>query len=162
MQPFLGSIMVVSFNFPPKGWIFCNGQLLPINQNQAIFSLFGTLFGGDGRVNFGIPNLQGRAALGQGNGNMVGQLAGEAAHTLTYNEMPTHTHLWKATSTGPNSGSPANSVLAGAAMYAASASQAMAPGEISTAGGSQPHENQSPYLVLNFCVAMVGIYPTQN
>lgn len=162
MEPFLGSIMVASFGFPPKGWALCNGQLMTISQNQALFSLLGTNFGGDGRTTFGLPNLQGRAALGMGNGNTVGQSGGEATHTLTSQEMPAHNHGWQATASGPSTNAPDNGVLAGAGMYTNSPNQAMAQGEISNFGGSQPHENRSPFLVLNFCIALIGIFPSRN
>ena len=162
MEPFLGSIMVVAFNFAPKNWALCNGQLLSIAQNQALFSVLGTFYGGDGRTTFGLPNLQGRAALGVGNGFQLGQQGGEPAHTLLTQEIPAHTHSWQATSTGPTLNVPDNNVLGGAGMYTNSSNQSMAPTELSTFGSSQPHENRSPFLVLNFCIALAGIFPSRN
>lgn len=165
MDPFIGSIMVVGFNFPPKGWAFCNGQLLQISVNQALFSLFGTTYGGDGRSTFGLPNLQGRACMGYGSspsGNYaLGQTGGEPSHTLNIQEMPAHTHFWKATSQGPTTNIPTGDVLAGTAMYTGSSNGVMGP-EIGSAGGNQAHENRSPFLVLNFLVALVGIYPSRS
>src|SRR5204863_8736733 len=112
-EPFLSSIMVVSFNFAPKNWALCNGQLMPINQWQALFSLLGTTFGGDGRQTFGLPNLQGRAAVGAGSSFTLGQAGGEIAHALNSAEMPQHTHTWQGTSTGGNSADPTANIVAG-------------------------------------------------
>ena len=164
-DPFIGEIKVISFNFPPKGWAFCNGQLLPINQNQALFSILGTTYGGDGRTTFGLPNMQARMPVHQGNGFTLGQLGGEVAHTLTVNEMPAHNHVPQAASAATNpGGTPAGSVWAqnGDAMFAAAPAANLAAGAISNSGGSQPHSNESPYLVLNFIIALVGIFPSQN
>ena len=166
--PFLGELRVVSFNFPPKGWAFANGQLLPINQNQALFSLMGTFYGGDGRVNFALPNLQGRASVHQGNGFTLGQAGGEAAHTLTTPELPAHTHTVSAGSGVAKLASPANATWAtttnGLDLYAASADVALAPGSVglSTTGGGQPHENEPPYLVLSVIIALQGIFPSPS
>jgi microcystin-dependent protein len=162
-DPYIGEIKVISFNFPPKGWAFCNGQLLPINQNQALFSILGTTYGGNGQTNFALPNLQARMPIHQGQGFNIGQVGGEVAHTLTINEMPAHNHpaMAAATTTGP---SPANSVWAppGQVAYAASPNGTMAAAAISNTGGSQPHNNEAPYLVLNFIIALVGIFPSRN
>jgi microcystin-dependent protein len=164
-DPYIGEIKVISFNFPPKGWAFCNGQLLPINQNQALFSILGTMYGGDGRVNFGLPNLQGRIPLHQGPGYNVGQAAGEAAHTLITTEMPAHLHPAVAQSAASNPGvSPAGAIWAQAPnlAFAPAPNIQMNPAAVQNSGGSQPHENQAPYLVLNFIVALVGIFPSRN
>jgi microcystin-dependent protein len=164
-DPYIGEIKVISFNFPPKGWAFCNGQLLAINQNQALFSILGTMYGGDGRINFGLPNLQGRIPLHQGSGYVVGQAAGEAAHTLTTLEMPTHVHPAVAQSAPSNPGvSPAGAIWAQApaVAYAPAPNIQMNPAAVQNSGGSQPHENQAPYLVLNFIIALVGIFPSRN
>jgi microcystin-dependent protein len=165
-EPFLGEVKMISWNYPPKGWAFCNGQLLPINQNQALFSLFGTMYGGDGRVNFALPNLQGRVPIHQGNGQVQGQAGGEQTHTLTKTEMPQHLHFVVA-DTDPGTATPS-----GTSRLAASSSQAlyappnnltaMDPGVIGNAGGSQPHQNMQPYLCINFIVALQGIFPSQN
>jgi microcystin-dependent protein len=163
-EPFLSEIKIVSFNFPPKGWAFCNGQLLPINQNQALFSLLGTTYGGDGRVNFALPNLQGRIPNHMGNGFTLGERGGETAHTLNISELPAHTHTPLGNSTNPASSSNAAGNLWGFVPndYAASSNSAMNPACVSNTGGSQPHDNMSPYLVLNFIIALQGIFPSQN
>jgi microcystin-dependent protein len=169
-EPFLSEIRVFSFNFPPKGWAFCNGQTLPINQNQALFSLLGTTFGGDGRVNFKLPNLQGRAPIHAGSGFTLGEAGGESAHTVTMPEMPQHTHLMNATNTAadPNTGNipDPGDWLAGSAgqnLYGpATAFVPMAPASVSMTGGSQPHLNLQPYIALNFCIALQGIFPSPN
>jgi microcystin-dependent protein len=164
--PFLGEIKIVSFNFPPKGWALCNGQLLPINQNQALFSLFGTTYGGDGRVNFALPNVQGRAPIHVGNGFTQGQAGGETAHTLGTSEMPTHSHFPQAASANPSVSTPSGNLWAsgGQQIYfdPPGSLVAMAPQAVSNVGGSQPHDNMSPYLVLNFIVALQGIFPSQT
>src|ERR1700692_2410155 len=110
-EPFLSEIRIMSFNFAPKGWAFCNGQLLPINQNQALFSLLGTTYGGDGRVNFGLPNLQGRTPIHMGSGHTLGELGGEQAHTLSISEIPTHTHTANATNANAAVPVPGNNLL---------------------------------------------------
>jgi len=162
-DPFIGEIKVISFNFPPKGWAFCNGQLLPINQNQALFSILGTTYGGDGRTTFALPNFQGRMPIHQGQGFTIGERAGEATHTLTINEMPAHNHPAMAATTA-NGPSPNGTVWAGPgqAAYAVSPNSTMSPAAVGNAGGSQPHPNEAPYLVLNFIIALVGIFPSRN
>lgn len=163
--PYLSEIRIFSFNFPPKGWAFCNGQLLPINQNQALFSLLGTTFGGDGRVNFALPNLQGRVPLHFGNGFSLGQAGGETAHTLNISEMPAHTHTPVASAAAADQASPANNYWATNGTftpYAASSNETMVTQAVSNVGGSQPHSNMSPYLALNFCIALLGIFPAQS
>ena len=163
-EPFLGEIKIISWNFAPKGWAFCNGQLLPINQNQALFSILGTTYGGDGRVNFGLPNLQGRMPIHMGNGFTLGERGGETAHTLNISEMPTHNHPVIASSNAGSTQDPSSAFWAktASAAYSASPTAALAPQTIGNVGGSQPHENMSPYLVLNFIIALQGIFPSQN
>ena len=165
-DPFIAEIKVISFNFPPKGWAFCNGQLLQINQNQALFSILGTTYGGDGRTTFALPNLQARMPIHQGNGFTLGERGGEVAHTLTINEMPAHNHPAQGQSAvaGPTGTLPASSVWANSGQnpYAPSPNVTMSPAAISNTGGSQPHNNEAPYLVLNFIIALVGIFPSQN
>jgi microcystin-dependent protein len=162
--PFLSEIKVMSFGFAPKGWALCNGQLLPINQNQPLFSLLGTTYGGDGRVNFALPNLQARTPMHMGNGHTLGELGGEQAHTLSISEIPTHTHTWGATNTPANAPNPTSNLLGGAPEYNGSGSNAvgMFPSALSSVGGSQAHPNMQPYLTLNFCIALSGIFPSQN
>jgi microcystin-dependent protein len=163
--PYLGEIKVVSFNFAPKGWALCNGQLMPINQNQALFSILGTTYGGDGRQTFALPNLQGRAAVHVGAGVNLGQLAGEASHTLTVSELPAHVHSALGTDQAPNQGSPVNNAWAkntGVNTYGTQPNSAMNSTAVAPAGGSQPHENRQPFLILTFIIALQGIYPSQN
>ena len=171
-EPFLSEIRIFSFNFPPKGWAFCNGQLLPINQNQALFSLLGTTYGGNGQTNFALPNLRGRASIHEGAGHTLGEAAGASAVTINMQSMPAHSHTLSANmaavsanmnvtvgapggnnwaNTGKtvwNTGLPGNAV--------------MHPSSVGNVGGSQPHINMQPYLVLNFCIALQGIFPSQN
>jgi microcystin-dependent protein len=163
-EPFLGEIKLVSFNFPPKGWALCNGQLLPIMQNQALFSLLGTTYGGDGRVNFALPNLRGRVPIHMGNGFTLGQAAGSTAHTLSLSEIPTHTHAANVShaAASPN---PAGLLPAtgGQALFAATSKGNLAGGGsavVQNVGGSQAHTNMQPYFVLNFVVALQGIFPS--
>ncbi|MEI7769109.1 MAG: tail fiber protein [Chloroflexales bacterium] len=166
-EPFLSEIRVFSFGFPPKGWAQCNGQLLPINQNQALFALLGTTYGGDGRVNFGLPNLQSRTPIHVGSGHTLGERGGEQGHTLSIAEVPAHTHVANATSAAATTATPAPNVLlaqsSGASLYApASNLVAMAPNAVANTGGSQAHLNMQPFLVLNFCIALQGIFPSQT
>jgi microcystin-dependent protein len=167
-DPYIAEIKLISFNFPPRGWAFCNGQLLPINQNQALFSILGTMYGGDGRVNFALPNLQGRVPIHQGNNQgfyNVGQNGGEYAHTLTINELPTHVHPPVAQSAASNPGmSPRGAIWATAPSnaFAPTPTTNLNPKAVSTVGGSQPHENTPPYLVLNYVIALTGIFPSRN
>jgi microcystin-dependent protein len=163
-EPFLSEIKIVSFNFAPKGWALCNGQLLPINQNQALFSLLGTTYGGDGRVNFALPNLQGRIPIHVGNGHTLGEIGGAENHTLIAPEMSEHTHTFSASSAVPNQGTPAGNMWANnsGAYSSAPPDSSMNPASISSAGGNQPHTNVQPYLVLNFIIALQGIFPSQN
>ena len=162
--PYLSEIKIMSFPFAPKGWAQCNGQLLPINQNQALFSLLGTMYGGDGRVNFGLPNLQGRVPVHIGSGFTQGTLGGEQAHVVTVGEAPMHVHTAMATSTDGDSPIPAGNFLGAADnMYAPLSNPVnLTPATVTNAGGSQPHDNMQPYLVLNFCIALQGIFPSQN
>lgn len=164
-EPFLGEIKIVSFNFAPKGWTLCNGALLPINQNQALFSLFGTMYGGNGQTNFALPNLQGRAPVHFGNSIVQGQAGGEEAHTLNISELPAHTHVPSGNSGNPNAGAAGGNTWAANAAnpYSSSAPNvSMSPTTITNTGGSQPHNNMQPYLVLNFIVALQGLFPSRN
>lgn len=163
--PFLGELRLITWNFAPKGWAFCNGQLLPINQNQALFSLFGTNYGGDGRVNFALPDLRSRVATHQGSGLTVGQRGGEEFHTITQAEMPAHFHALNGTTTAGDSAPPGGKLLASSPSLIYNAygnATTLQPATITNAGGSQPHENRQPFLVLNYIVALVGVFPSQN
>jgi len=162
--PFLSEIRVFSFNFPPKGWAFCNGQLLPINQNQALFSLLGTTYGGNGTTNFALPNLQGKTPIHMGDGYVIGQTGGEQNHTLISPEMPQHTHPAVASSDTANLGVATNNFWANGDQpaYAANPGGQMNPGTVSFMGGGQAHDNMSPYLTLTFCIALQGIFPSRN
>jgi microcystin-dependent protein len=163
-EPFLGEVKIISWNFAPKGWAFCNGQLMPINQNQALFSILGTTYGGDGRVTFALPNLQGRTAVHMGNGIILGQSAGETSHTLNISELPAHTHApTGSTATGTLPAATGNLWGSSSANpYSPTANASMNPACVVTTGGSQPHENMTPYLVLNFIIALQGIFPSRN
>jgi microcystin-dependent protein len=163
-EPFLSEIKIMSFGFPPKGWALCNGQLLPINQNQALFSLLGTTYGGDGRVNFGLPNLQGMTPMHMGNSHTLGERGGEQAHTLSISEIPTHVHTALASpgTTGLQD-PPANCVLASVNMWGdAAALTSLLPGTLANVGGSQAHLNMQPFLTLSCCIALQGIFPSQT
>ena len=163
-EPFLSEIRIMSFGFPPKGWALCDGQLLPINQNQALFSLLGTTYGGDGRVNFGLPDLQGRTPIHVGSGHTLGERGGEQSHTLSISEIPTHTHTFNATSVN------GDLIIASGNQLGGSPSQlyqspdnnlaAMNPASIANVGGSQAHLNMQPFLTLSFCIALQGIFPS--
>jgi microcystin-dependent protein len=181
-SPFLSEIKIMSFGFPPKGWALCNGALLPINQNQALFSLLGTTYGGDGRVNFGLPNLQGRVPMSMGQGHVLGELWGEQAHTLNIGEMAAHFHTMMASATGSASGGtgrvpgpagtkalaqghasqPGGTTVQVNIYGTGSPSTTLIPGTIGNTGGSQAHQNMQPYLTLSFCIAVQGIFPSQN
>jgi microcystin-dependent protein len=162
--PFLGEIRLVSFAFAPKGWAFCAGQLLPINQEQALFALLGTFYGGDGVTTFGLPDLRGRAPMHIGSNFPIGAISGEESHTLQQAEMPNHLHVVTARPTASTS-SPTNAMWAGSAQTAYSGATnlvAMSPAAIQNAGGSQPHDNMPPFLVLNYVIALSGIFPSRN
>lgn len=164
--PFLAEIRIMSFNFAPKGWAQCNGQLLPINQNQALFSLLGTTYGGDGRVNFALPDYRGRVPIHQGDGFTLGQKGGQEAHTVNLSEMPAHTHFLQASKTGTGTVASLNGnllAIASGGIYGNPTNlTTILPTTITNVGGSQPHENRQPYTVLNFCIALQGIFPSQN
>jgi microcystin-dependent protein len=162
-EPFLGEIKIISWDFPPKGWTFCNGQLLPINQNQALFSILGTTYGGDGMRTFGLPNLQGRMPVHVGNGIVLGEMGGETAHTLNISELPAHNHVPVGSTLTSGLGASNNlwATFTGQG-YDPNGGTAMNPAGILPTGGNQPHENMSPYLVLNYIIALQGIFPSQN
>ncbi len=162
-EPFIGEIKLMSFNFAPKGWALANGQTLPINQNQALFSLLGTTFGGNGQTTFALPDLRGRAPMHEGNGYTLGERGGEEAHTLSQQETPTHNHLVNAVNSNANAGPTGNYFAAANALYQpAPGDTTLAPNTVSNTGGSQPHANQQPYLCVSFAIALQGIFPSQN
>lgn len=164
-EPFLSEIRIMSFVFAPKGWALCNGQLLPINQNQGLFSLLGTTFGGDGRVNFALPDLRGRTPIHVGSGHTLGERGGEQAHTLSIAELPTHTHVLQGVNTAGNATGATGNLLANAAVAAYGTAQslvAMNAGSVTNTGGSQAHLNMQPFLTLSFCIALQGIFPSPN
>ena len=166
--PYLSEIKIMSFNFAPKGWAQCNGQTLPINQNQALFSLLGTMYGGNGQTTFALPNLQGQVPIHIGSEFSVqGEAGGESAHTLILSEMPQHIHTLSGTSVAASQPVPTSALLATTAatdpIYSgASNLVAMSASAIGNTGGSQPHDNMQPYLVLNFCIALQGTFPSRN
>ena len=166
-EPFLSEIRIMSFQFAPKGWAQCNGQLLPINQNQALFSLLGTTFGGDGRVNFALPDLRGRAPIHVGGGHTLGERGGEQAHTLSVAELPTHSHIARAISnTVADQQYPSNTThFASGGSFAGfhqSSNTAMDPATVLPTGGSQTHLNMQPFLTLTVCIALQGLFPSPN
>lgn len=169
-EPFLSEIRIMSFVFAPRGWALCNGQLLPINQNQGLFSLLGTTFGGDGRVNFGLPDLRARTPIHVGSGHTLGERGGEPAHTLSIAELPTHTHVFQGSSAGASTNVPTSNVLARGQTSsnnpinyydtAGSNLVALNAGSLTNVGGSQAHLNMQPFLTLSFCIALQGIFPS--
>ncbi|MUT67222.1 phage tail protein [Paenibacillus sp. NEAU-GSW1] len=166
--PFLSEIRMFSFNFAPRNWALCDGQLLPINQNQALFSLLGTTFGGNGQTNFALPDLRGRVPIGVGDGYTLGEQGGQEAHTLSISEMPAHNHPLLAKSIDATTTLPKNGVWAAPAVSAyhtggpGGVGMAMKSGTIGSIGGSQPHWNMQPYLTMNFCIALTGIFPSPD
>ncbi|HEX6384977.1 MAG TPA: tail fiber protein [Anaerolineae bacterium] len=165
-EPFLAEIRMVSFNFAPRGWAFCDGQLLSISQNQALFSLLGTTYGGDGRTTFALPDLRGRVPVHVSNSHAQGQKGGEESHTLTVQEMAQHTHPLQGSSSDADTPVPGGNVLAASAaadIYnQASNVQNMSAGAVASVGGGQSHNNMQPYLAVNFCIALQGIFPSRN
>lgn len=164
-EPFLSEIRIMSFVFAPQGWALCNGQLMPINQNQALFSLLGTTFGGDGEVNFGLPDNRARTPIHVGSGHTLGERGGEQAHTLSISEIPTHTHVAQGSNNPGNNSDPTGSVLGvvpGRIYTAPSALTSLLPSTVTNTGGSQAHLNMQPFLVLNFCIALQGIFPSDT
>jgi microcystin-dependent protein len=163
-EPFLSEIRIMSFEFAPKGWALANGQLLPINQNQPLFSLLGTTFGGDGRVNFALPDLRGQTPMHVGNGHTLGEKGGEQSHTLSVAEIPAHVHVLNAASDDAAVDPPGGNLLAtGANQYAPPPpNTTLVPSSVGNAGGSQAHLNMQPFLTISFCIALQGIFPSPN
>lgn len=161
-EPFIGELRLMSFTFAPKGWAECNGQLLPINQNQPLFSLFGTMYGGDGRVNFGLPDLRGRVPIHIGSRYIQGQKLGEEFHTLTQSEMPAHNHFIQASSQQGSQAAPVILAASDNTYRTPDQLTTINPETLATVGGSLPHENRPPFTVLNWCVALYGIFPSRT
>ncbi len=165
-EPFLAEIRLMSFNFAPKGWALCDGQFLPINQNQALFSLLGTTYGGNGQTTFALPDLRGRVPMGWDGGHRhhLGDFGGAAAHTLSVGELPTHTHALNASAGDATAASPANARLAAVdnGFREGGELTTLHPGSVTAVGGSQAHPNMQPYLALNYCIALQGIFPSPN
>ena len=168
-DPFLAEIRIMSFVFAPKGWAKCDGQLLPINQNQPLFALLGTMYGGNGQTTFALPDLRGRTPIHfDDNAHTLAERGGEESHTISIAEMPAHTHVLNASATDGNAPvpfGPSGNILARTVnnIYASPANLvALNPGTVTNTGGSQPHENMQPFLTLNFCIALIGIFPSRN
>ena len=164
-EPFLSEIKIVSFNFPPKGWALCNGQLLPINQNQALFALLGTTYGGNGQTTFALPNLRGRVPIHFDGSHDLGEAAGSTSVTINIQQLPTHTHFLQGTNEAATLDTPGGNFLAKPSIQGYGPAGSMSPmanGTIGNVGGSQPHNNMMPYLTLNFIIALQGIFPSQN
>lgn len=177
-QPFLSEIKIMAFNFPPKGWALCNGQFLPINQNQALFALLGTTYGGNGQTTFALPNLRGQVPIHMGQTHTLGEAAGSPSVTVNLSQLPQHNHGLQVRDAAPgvvngNVGTATKFLAQGLAVIAGgnqpvnlygtgAVSQSMAPTSTSNLGGSQPHNNMMPYLTLNFCIALQGIFPSRN
>jgi microcystin-dependent protein len=163
-EPFLSEIKIVSFNFPPKAWALCNGQFLPINQNQALFSLLGTTYGGNGQTTFALPNLQGCVPIHEGAGHTLGEKAGSSSVTLNQSQMPAHMHIMNGSTTAAELNNPTGAYLGlvNNAYTPPANLVALDPSSVTNVGGSQPHNNMMPYLVLNFIIALQGIFPSQN
>ena len=168
-EPYIGEIRIAGFNFAPVNWAFCNGQLLAISKNSALFTLIGTTYGGDGQNTFALPNLQSRVPIHQGtylgNSLVMGQSGGTESVTLTLNQIPNHTHPPEVNSGGGTSNSPAGNFWAdwtGSQFSDQAPGSQMNIGVINSAGGSQPHDNLPPYLVVNFIISLFGIYPSQS
>lgn len=163
-EPYIGEIRRVAFDFAPRGWALCNGQMLPINQNQALFALLGTVYGGNGVTTFALPDLRGRAPIQPGQGIAQGMAAGAASVTLQTAQLPAHTHGVVAASDAADQTSPQDAYWAATAQpgYGGQATGTMSPGALSAAGGSQPHDNMSPYLAVNYIIAVTGIFPSRD
>jgi len=168
MEPFLAEIKIFSFNFAPKGWALCNGQFIPINQNQALFALLGTTYGGNGQTNFALPDFRARAPIHFGNGHNIGERAGEQAHTINISELPQHRHLVQVKTDAVSTNIPSNQTIFGNTapnqVYNGTGENlvSMNNTSLSSIGGSQAHLNMQPYLALNFCIALLGVFPSQN
>jgi microcystin-dependent protein len=164
-EPFLAEIRIFGFNFAPRGYALCDGQILPINQNQSLYSLLGTTYGGDGRTSFGLPDLRGRSPVHVGNGDSLGNKGGSEGVTLSASQMPQHDHPLNSSSDPANAPSPAGKVLGNASTQLYNDAQPlreMNPAAVASVGGGQSHNNMQPFLVMNFCIALQGLFPSRN
>jgi microcystin-dependent protein len=163
-EPFLAEIRMMSFNYAPKGWALCNGQTLPINQNQALFALLGTTYGGNGQTNFALPDARGRVPIHFGAGFGLGQKGGAPSHSLSITELPAHNHSVVVTTNEGQSGMPTGNTFGIAEIYnnANSSLSSLNPATVTSVGGGQPHTNLQPSLTISFCIALQGIFPSQN
>ena len=163
-EPFLAEVRIVGFNFAPRGWAFCDGQILPINQNQSLYSLLGTTYGGDGRTSFALPDLRGRTPIHVSSGHPLGQHSGEETHTLSANEIPAHHHDMRANIAGGSTDEPTSSLIlsSGVSNLYKPSSNLVSMGDLSNTGGGQSHNNMQPYLAVNFCIALQGLFPSRN
>ena len=163
-EAFLGEIKIVGFAQAPKGWALCNGQFLPINQNQALFALLGTTYGGNGQTTFALPDLRGRVPIHRSNSHTLGEVGGSEAVTLNISQLPAHTHAVTASNATADSPNASGNFWGsgGQQIYSDSINTALAPAVLNNVGGSQPHENKSPYLVVNFIICLIGLFPSQN
>ncbi len=164
-EPFLAEIRIVGFNFAPRGWAFCDGQILPINQNQSLYSLLGTTYGGDGRTSFALPDLRSRTPMHRGDGHTLGQKGGAETVSLTAAEIAAHSHTVKASTIAGTELQPTGNILASADVYRnpeAANTTALRSGTVTNAGGGQAHNNMQPYLAVNFCIALQGLFPSRN
>ncbi|MFZ2307000.1 MAG: tail fiber protein [Rhodoferax sp.] len=166
-DPYLGEINWVAFNFAPKNWALCNGQILPINQNQALFSLLGTTYGGNGQTTFALPDMRGRAPIHVGQGHVLGESSGSEAVTLLSTQLPSHTHLVNVDAKEATVATPGNTTVpaktsAGTSAYAATTTTSLAPAAVTSQGGNQPHNNMKPYIAMTCIISLVGVFPTRN
>lgn len=171
MAPYVGEIRMFAGNFAPNGWMFCEGQTLPISENEVLFQLIGTTYGGDGEETFNLPNLASRVPIHMGTGPdgttyQIGEMAGTEQETLTVQQIPSHTHPFTASTAVANSGLVANQVIAQstqrAVYFEATTTSSLAPSSIGPVGGSQPHENTQPFLCINFIISLFGVFPSQT
>jgi microcystin-dependent protein len=163
-EPFLAEVRIVGFNFAPRGWAFCDGQILPINQNQSLYSLLGTTYGGDGRTSFALPDLRGRTPIHVGDGHRLGQKGGEETHTLSLAEMPQHDHSAQASTQNADTVDPTGKILAGALNVYGNPTNPvqLRVGTVANVGGGQAHNNMQPFTAVNFCIALQGLFPSRN
>ena len=165
-QPFVGELRLFAGNFAPAGWMFCDGQLLPIAENETLFQLIGTTYGGDGQSTFGLPDLRGRVPVHQGNGFTLAQTGGTETVTLTTAQVPAHTHALRASAAAGTNSAPGNAVLAATGAVNSYGSgtpdQAMTADALARSGGSQPHDNMAPFLAVSYIISLFGIFPSQN